>query len=64
MARPPAAVKNSLQTYCAWFSLANLDLSMDQHRAHAFATAAVAALEAGTDAAGAHTAGLKAAGIK
>jgi hypothetical protein len=64
MARPPAQVRQALQTYCAWFSLANIDLSIDQHRAHAFATAAVLALEAGSDAAGAHSAGLAAAGIK
>jgi hypothetical protein len=64
MARPPAQVRQALQTYCAWFSLANLDLSIDQHRAHAFATAAVLALEAGADSAGAHSAGLAAAGIK
>jgi hypothetical protein len=36
---------------------------MDQHRAHAFATAAVHALDAGADAASAHAAGLAAAGI-
>ncbi len=64
MSRPPAAVSASRQTYCAWFSLANIDLSMDQHRAHAFAAAAVQALDAGADAATAHAAGLAAAGIR
>ncbi len=64
MSRPPAAVSASRQTYCAWFSLANIDLNMDQHRAHAFAAAAVLALDNGADAAAAHAAGLAAAGIR
>jgi hypothetical protein len=64
MSRPPAAVSYQLQTYCAWFSLANIDLSIDQHQSHAFATAAIAALDAGMDAAAAHAAGLAAAGIR
>lgn len=63
MTRPPVPVSTSRQTYCAWFSLANIDLNLDQHRAHAFATAAVHALDAGADAGSAHAAGLAAAGI-
>jgi len=63
MSRPPMPVSASRQTYCAWFSLSNIDLNLDQHRAHAFATAAVHALDAGADAASAHAAGLAAAGI-
>ena len=64
MKTPPLAVEAGRQTYCAWFSLAHIDLSLDQRRAHAFATAAVHALDAGADAKGAHAAGLEAAGIK
>jgi hypothetical protein len=64
MTRPPAPVAASRQSYCAWFSLANIDLNLDQHRAHAFATASVHALDAGEDAATAHAAGLAAAGIR
>lgn len=64
MTRPPVPVSADRQSYCAWFSLANIDLNFDQHRAHAFATAAVHALDAGADAASAHAAGLHAAGIK
>jgi hypothetical protein len=64
MATPPLPVDAGRQTYCAWFSLGNIDLNFDQRRAHAFATAAVHALEAGADAKGAHAAGLEAAGIK
>jgi hypothetical protein len=64
MAKPPVPVSADRQAYCAWFSLANIDLNLDQHRAHAFATAAVHALDAGADATGAHAAGLHAAGIK
>jgi hypothetical protein len=64
MAKPPVPVSADRQSYCAWFSLANIDLNLDQHRAHAFATAAVHALDAGADATGAHAAGLHAAGIK
>ena len=64
MSRPPVAVTAARQTYCAWFSLANIDLNLDQHRAHAFANAAVHALDAGADAASAHAAGMAAAGIR
>ncbi|MHB8612816.1 MAG: hypothetical protein ACYDAL_10360 [Candidatus Dormibacteraceae bacterium] len=64
MAKPPVPVSADRQAYCAWFSLANIDLNLDHHRAHAFATAAVHALDAGADATGAHAAGLQAAGIK
>jgi hypothetical protein len=63
MSRPPAPVSQGRQAYCAWFSLANIDMNLDQHRAHAFATAAIHALEAGADATQAHAAGLAAAGI-
>lgn len=63
MSRPPVPVSSSRQTYCAWFSLSHIDLNFDQHRAHAFATAAVRALDAGADASSAHAAGLAAAGI-
>jgi hypothetical protein len=64
MTRPPVPVSADRQSYCAWFSLANIDLNLEQHKAHAFATAAVHALDAGADAASAHAAGLNAAGIK
>jgi hypothetical protein len=64
MTRPPVPVSADRQAYCAWFSLAHIDLNLDQHKAHAFATAAVHALDAGADAARAHAAGLHAAGIK
>jgi hypothetical protein len=64
MSRPPENVSYARQTYCAWFSLANIDLNLDQHRAHAFATAALQALDLGQDASAAHAAGLAAAGIK
>ena len=64
MTRPPVPVSADRQSYCAWFSLAHIDLNLDQHKAHAFATAAVHALDAGADAASAHAAGLHAAGIK
>ncbi|GAC1668785.1 MAG: hypothetical protein PVS3B2_08690 [Candidatus Dormibacteraceae bacterium] len=63
MTRPPVPVSASRDTYCAWFSLANIDHRLDQHRAHAFATAAGHALDAGADAASAHAAALGAAGI-
>lgn len=63
MTRPPMPVSAGRQTYCAWFSLANIDLNLDQHKAHAFATGAVHALDAGADAASAHAAGLAAAGV-
>ena len=64
MSSPPVAVDAGRQAYCAWFSLANIDLNLDQHKAHAFATAAVHALDAGADAASAHAAGLAAAGVR
>jgi len=64
MSRPPENVSFNRQTYCAWFALANIDLNLDQHRAHAFATAAVQVLDSGQDAAAAHAAGLAAAGIR
>ena len=64
MSRPPENVSYARQTYCAWFSLANIDLNLDQQRAHAFAAAALQALDLGQDAAAAHAAGLAAAGIK
>ena len=64
MSRPPVPVSADRQSYCAWFSLANIDLNLDQHKAHSFATAAVHALDAGADAAAAHAAGLAAAGIR
>ena len=64
MTRPPVPVSADRQSYCAWFSLANIDLNLDQHKAHAFATAAVHALDAGADAGSAHAAGLAAAGIR
>jgi len=56
-----AAARSPLAPFL--FSLAHIDLNLDQHRAHAFGTAAVHALDAGADAAGAHAAGLAAAGI-
>ncbi len=64
MSRPPENVSYDRQTYCAWFSLAHLDLNLDQHRAHLFAGGAVQALDAGQDASAAHAAGLAAAGIR
>jgi len=64
MSRPPENVPYARQTYCAWFALANIDLNMDQHRSHAFAGAAVQALDAGLDASAAHAAGLAAAGVR
>jgi len=64
MSRPPAQVSAGRQAYCAWFALGNIDLNIEQTRAHAFATAAVHALDAGQDARAAHAAGLAAAGIK
>jgi hypothetical protein len=64
MSRPPENVSYARQTYCAWFSLANIDLNLDQHRAHAFAAGAIQALDMGQDASAAHAAGLAAAGIK
>jgi hypothetical protein len=64
MTKPSVPVSSDRQAYCAWFSLANIDLNLDQHKAHAFATAAVHALDAGADAASAHAAGLAAAGVR
>jgi hypothetical protein len=64
MSRPPAQVSVGRQTYCAWFALGNIDLNIEQSRAHAFAAAAVHALDSGQDPKAAHAAGLAAAGIK
>ena len=64
MGEPPEPVSFARQQYCAWFSLANIDLNMDQHRAHMFAGAAVHALDVGMDASAAHAAGLAAAGVR
>jgi hypothetical protein len=64
MTSPPQSVDPGRQTYCAWYALANIDLNLDQARAHVFSTAALQALDAGADAKGAHSAGLEAAGIK
>jgi hypothetical protein len=64
MSRPPEPVGYARQQYCAWFALANIDLNLDQHRAHLFSAAAIQALDAGQDASAAHAAGLAAAGIR
>jgi hypothetical protein len=64
MSKPPVPVSADRQAYCAWFSLAHIDLNLDQHKAHSFATAAVRALDAGADAGSAHAAGLAAAGVR
>jgi hypothetical protein len=64
MSRPPESVSQARQGYCAWFALANIDLNLDQHRAHLFAGGAVQALDLGQDASAAHAAGLAAAGIR
>lgn len=64
MSRPPESVGYARQQYCAWFALANIDLNLDQHRAHLFSAAAIQALDAGQDASAAHAAGLAAAGIR
>jgi hypothetical protein len=64
MASPPVAVDAGRQSYCAWFSLANIDMQLDNPRAHLFATGAVRALDAGADATGAHNAGAAAAGLR
>jgi hypothetical protein len=64
MSRPPANVSVGRQAYCAWYALGHIDLNIDQSRAHAFAAAAVHALDSGQDAKAAHAAGLVAAGIK
>ena len=63
MAQPPGLVSASRQLYCAWYSLANIDLRLPTPQAHAFATGAIAALEGGADAPTAHQAGLAAAGV-
>jgi hypothetical protein len=64
MSHPAEPVSYVRQTYCAWFALANIDLNLDQHRAHLFAGAALISLDKGDDALAAHAAGLAAAGIK
>jgi hypothetical protein len=64
MSRPPADVSVGRQAYCAWFALGNIDLNIEQARAHAFAEAAVRTLDSGGDPNAAHAAGLAAAGIK
>ena len=64
MAHPPVAVDNARQSYCAWFSLANIDMQLDTARAHLFATGAVKALDAGADTTAAHNAGAAAAGLR
>ena len=64
MSQPPEPVSHTRGQYCAWFALANIDLNLDQHRAHLFAAAALQALDAGQDASAAHAAGLAAAGIR
>lgn len=64
MVTPPLPVDSARTAYCAWFALANIDLSFDQPHAHAYATAAIHAEGAGADPKGAHAAGLEAAGIK
>ena len=64
MSSPPVAVDVQRQAYCAWYSLANIDMKLENARAHAFATAAVKALDAGADATGAHNAGAAAAGLR
>ena len=64
MSRPPVNVSVARQVYCAWFALGHIDLNIDQNRAHAFAAAAIHALDSGQDAKAAHAAGLSAAGIK
>jgi hypothetical protein len=64
MSSPPVAVDNGRQTYCAWFSIANIDMQLETARAHVFATAAVHALDAGANPAQAHNAGAAAAGLR
>jgi hypothetical protein len=64
MSQPPEQVSHTRAQYCAWFALANIDLNLDQHRAHLFAAAAIQTLDAGQDAGAAHAAGLAAAGIR
>jgi len=64
MSHPAEPVSQARQAYCAWFALANIDLNLDQHRAHLFAAGAILALDQGLDASAAHAAGLAAAGIR
>jgi len=64
MSSPPVAVDAGRQAYCAWYSLANIDMKLDNARAHLFATGAVRALDAGADATAAHNAGAAAAGLR
>jgi hypothetical protein len=64
MSSPPVAVDSARQAYCAWYSLANIDMKLDTARSHLFATGAVKALEAGADATAAHNAGVAAAGLR
>jgi hypothetical protein len=64
MASPPVAVDNARQAYCAWFSLANIDMQLDTARAHLFAAGALKALDAGANNAQAHNAGAAAAGLR
>jgi hypothetical protein len=64
MTTPQLPVASGRQAYCAWFSLAHIDLNFDQAHAHAFATGAVHALDSGADAKAAHAAGLETAVIK
>ena len=64
MSQPAEPVSQMRAQYCAWFALANIDLNLDQHRAHLFAAGAIRALDAGQDASAAHAAGLAAAGIR
>jgi len=64
MGSPPAAVDAGRQAYCAWYSLANIDMKLDTARAHLFATGAVKALDAGADSTQAANAGAAAAGLR
>ena len=64
MSQPAEPVSHTRAQYCAWFALANIDLNLDQHRAHLFAAGAIQALDAGADASAAHASGLAAAGIR
>jgi hypothetical protein len=63
MASPPGLVGQARQLYCAWFSLGNIDLQLPTPQAHAFATAAIQALDSGADSMVAHQLGLQAAGV-
>src|SRR4029077_7629107 len=64
MSSRPVAVDAGRQASAAWYSLANIDMRLDNARAHLFATAAVRALDAGADATAAHNAGAAAAGLR